>query len=103
MTKSSKDIIKYHLWTEKGSFLLELHENYSFNKEKFNELLKSIDDIKKEQTDDYIELMHLFFEKITYMYDILRDLYVHPNALNISKEKYYIFLLKLKDKVLHIK
>ena len=95
------DKINYHLWGCYGSFLYDLHEDLKFNRKKYNELLSSIKILKKNKIspssvwDCFI--VNLF--KITYMYDILRDYYVHKNSLNISIDDYYEFILELKYEI----
>jgi len=96
------DKIDYHLSWKYWSFLYEIHENLFFNIEKYNELLKAIKSLKNNKINPCL-IWNLFIlnilEKITYLYDTLRDLYVHKNKMNINIDEFYTYILELKYEI----
>ncbi len=97
------ELIEYHLSPRADSFLLGLHEDGYFSNTKFTELINAIKYLKKysiKPCDIGNNFVSNLVEQLTYMYDILRDLFVHPNTLNISRDEYYEYILELKYETL---
>lgn len=99
------DKIVYHLWPSYGGFLYILHEDNNFNIEKFNELIFLVKELKIRKINPisiWNYFVFILIDKITYLYDVLRDLYVHKNKLNITEEQYYLNILELKYEILSL-
>ena len=94
--------IEFHLWPSYWWFLYELHEDLVFNLDSFNILLKLIKELKKRELSPCelgSNFVYLLISKITYLYDILRDLYEHKNNFNLTIEEYYEYILELKYEI----
>ena len=94
--------IEFHLWPSYWWFLYELHEDLVFNLDSFNILLKLIKELKKRELSPCeleSNFVYLLISKITYLYDILRDLYEHKNNFNLTIDEYYEYILELKYEI----
>lgn len=99
------DFIKDYLWIKKGSFMYNLHEEFFFDVSEYEKIINTIKSLKKSKDEDTSipeETIFIFIEKLTYMYDLLRDFYEVDNKLNISIDKYYHCILELKYEILSL-
>ena len=97
--------IQEHLWVSSKWFINELHEENYFNKDKYDELLSFLKLLKVNLSDEVQlseKLYKIFFQKLTYMYDVLIDLYEHKNEFNLSKKEYYNSILEIKYEFLSL-
>lgn len=73
-----------------------LHEDFLFDNDKFNELLYSIKMMKKHRIGlEFINKSFIFnlFDRISYLYWILRDISIKQYELSIDEYEYYNYLL----------